>query len=70
MRTGMPLLIGLGLGVGLMYVLDPQGGNRRRAVMRDKLARGLRKSKDAADGAARDLRNRAAGTRARIGGDP
>jgi uncharacterized membrane protein len=74
MKTGIPLLIGLGLGAGLMYVLDPQGGNRRRALLRDKLARGLRKSKEGAGVAARDARNRAVGiaaeTRARLTGAP
>jgi hypothetical protein len=28
---------GLGVGTGLMYVLDPQQGKRRRALLRDKL---------------------------------
>jgi predicted transcriptional regulator len=29
-------LIGLGIGAGLMYILDPNTGRRRRAVARDK----------------------------------
>jgi hypothetical protein len=33
---------GLGLGVGLMYLLDPDQGHRRRATMREKIARGVR----------------------------
>ncbi len=31
------LLAGMGLGAGLMFVLDPDRGRRRRAVARDKL---------------------------------
>jgi hypothetical protein len=30
-------LTGLAVGAGLMYLLDPQGGRRRRAVVRDKV---------------------------------
>jgi osmotically-inducible protein OsmY len=29
----------LGLGAGVMFLFDPQGGNRRRALLRDKLRR-------------------------------
>ena len=31
------LLTGLGVGAGLMYFLDPRHGNRRRALVRDKV---------------------------------
>jgi hypothetical protein len=34
---GNQILIGLGLGAGLMYVLDPDRGKRRRAQSRDKV---------------------------------
>jgi hypothetical protein len=30
------LIAGLMLGAGLMYMFDPKGGNRRRALVRDK----------------------------------
>lgn len=57
---------GIALGASLMYLLDPQGGRRRRALMRDKLAFAARKTRDAADATARDLQNRAAGAAARV----
>ena len=73
MRTPI-LLTGLGVGAGLMYLLDPQAGRRRRAIVRDKIVRGARQSIDAADVVARDLRNRtfglAAETRGRLGEGP
>jgi uncharacterized membrane protein len=44
-----------------MYLLDPDHGRRRRAVMRDRLASGMSRLDDAASVASRDLRNRARG---------
>jgi uncharacterized membrane protein len=61
MNPAATLLIGLGVGASLMYLIDPQGGNRRRAVIGDKVKRGLRKAGDAADATSRDLGNRARG---------
>jgi uncharacterized membrane protein len=49
------MLIGLGVGASLMYLTDPQTGNRR----------GIRKAGDAADVAVRDLGNRAQGLTAK-----
>jgi uncharacterized membrane protein len=59
-------LTGLGVGVGLMYFLDPERGRRRRARARDKLAHTLNVTTDAAGTTARDLAHRAAGTAARV----
>jgi uncharacterized membrane protein len=59
-------LTGLGVGVGLMYFLDPERGRRRRALARDKLAHTLNVTTDAAGTTARDLAHRAAGTAARV----
>jgi osmotically-inducible protein OsmY len=61
---------GVVTGAGLMFLLDPQGGARRRALVRDKLVRVSNKGTEAADATARDLANRTKGavsaTRARL----
>ncbi|HEY7887194.1 MAG TPA: SRPBCC family protein [Steroidobacteraceae bacterium] len=44
-----------------MYLLDPDHGRRRRAVMRDRLASGMSLLDNATSVASRDLRNRARG---------
>lgn len=44
-----------------MYLLDPDHGRRRRAVMRDRLASGISRLDDATSVASRDLQNRARG---------
>ncbi|MHB8812716.1 MAG: SRPBCC family protein [Steroidobacteraceae bacterium] len=44
-----------------MYLLDPDHGRRRRAVMRDRLASGMSRLDDATSVASHDLRNRARG---------
>jgi hypothetical protein len=41
-RNHLTLLGGVGLGAGLMYQLDPDGGRRRRALARDKAVHGLK----------------------------
>jgi hypothetical protein len=41
-NQGLWTLGGLSLGAGLMYLLDPDQGQRRRANMRDRIARGVR----------------------------
>lgn len=61
MNKGMTLIGGLGLGAGLMYLLDPDRGRRRRALVRDKVIHSMHKTADAIDAASRDLGNRAAG---------
>ena len=55
------LLSGVGIGVALMYVLDPERGKRRRAMIRDK-AIGLKNDlSDMAEKKAVDMKNRAQG---------
>lgn len=57
-------LAGLGLGAGLVYFLDPQGGNRRRARVRDKLTHAAHEAGDAARTTSRDLTQRLQGVAA------
>ena len=54
--------LGAGIGAGLMFLLDPQMGKRRRAVFRDKTVSFRRQASAAIDKTARDLRNRTYGT--------
>src|SRR5512146_520769 len=55
------LLVSLGLGAGLMYFLDPQQGNRRRALVRNRV-NGVVNSLDySLDTATPDMRNRTRG---------
>lgn len=44
-----------------MYLLDPDHGRRRRAIVRDRVASGMSRFDDATSVASRDLRNRARG---------
>lgn len=60
------LLVGAGAGAGLMYLLDPDLGNRRRALMRDQLLKARHLTEDAMDATSRDMRNRARGVVAEL----
>jgi hypothetical protein len=51
----------LGLGALAMYYLDPVSGNRRRALLRDKLVHYRKEARVYAGGTYQDLRNRAHG---------
>lgn len=55
------LLTTLGLGAGLMYFLDPQHGDRRRAMVVDKANRFVSDIDESLDMAVEDARNRARG---------
>jgi osmotically-inducible protein OsmY len=48
-------------GAGLMYILDPQGGRRRRALVRDQAVKVLNRTGDNLSGLSKDLKNRAQG---------
>jgi osmotically-inducible protein OsmY len=58
------LLSGAALGASAMYLLDPRGGARRRALIRDKVVRATHKTGDALDALGRDAANRARGVAA------
>jgi len=58
---GLLMLGCVGLGVGLMYMLDPSGEPRRRALVRDKTRSYWQKTGDLIGKTAHDARNRTRG---------
>src|SRR5687767_11859340 len=73
-NSAVVLLGGLATGAGLMYVLDPQMGRRRRAMARNKAVHILNRSEDTISKTFRDSKNRAhgivAGVRSRFTQEP
>lgn len=61
MNKLLAILGGIGIGAGLMYIFDPKGGRRRRALIRDKAVGLSHSATDAIEGTAKDLSNRAKG---------
>lgn len=61
MNKGLTFGAGLGLGTGLMFLLDPDRGKRRRAMLRDKCVSAAKKTGEGFEVTARDLRNRTQG---------
>ena len=61
MNKGISMLSGAGLGAGVMYLLDPDRGRRRRALVRDQAIRSMRQTREAAEATARDAQHRAQG---------
>lgn len=61
--VAMPVMLLGGLGIGMLagYLLDPQRGRRRRALVGDKITSATRRLPDAVGVTARDLSNRARG---------
>ena len=55
------LITTLGIGAGLMYFLDPQHGEHRRAMVRDRANRFVNDMDESIDIAIQDARNRARG---------
>ena len=55
------LLTTIGLGAGLMYFMDPQHGDRRRAMVRDKANKFVNDIDESIEKALDDTRNRARG---------
>lgn len=66
MRTGVAALAGGSLGVGLMYVLDPDRGKRWRAALRDQALHAAALGRHALGTSARDLDHRARRVVARL----
>lgn len=58
------LVLGMVLGAGFMYLMDPDRGRRRRALVRDQMIHGGHRLEDSANARARDLGNRARGAAA------
>jgi hypothetical protein len=63
----LPVLGGIGLGAGLMYIFDPDGGRSRRAVARDRVTSAANRTGKAIGSKSRDLKNRARGIIAETG---
>ena len=61
MKGIIAILSGLGAGAALMYLFDPNEGNRRRSLIRDKATSMNNKTQTAIGGRVRDLSNRAKG---------
>jgi hypothetical protein len=55
------LIVGAGVGAGCMYLMDPDRGRARRALIRDRAASGYRGVRDSVEKAQTDLANRAHG---------
>lgn len=68
MRNDVALLAGVAIGAGAMFLLDPDRGARRRALIRDKAARAANKSSDGLDALTRDLANRTRGAATNVRG--
>lgn len=66
MRFRGEFIVGALLGAGLMYLLDPQGGSRRRALITDKATHVRSRAGEPFAGRARDLQNRSRGALAEV----
>jgi hypothetical protein len=65
-KQQLTLASGLGVGAGLMYLLDPQAGGRRRALVRDKAVSAYTSGSDVVRKTSRDLGNRSKGLAAGV----
>lgn len=66
MSKSANLMIGIGIGAGFVYLLDPVNGKRRRTRIRDKFVRLSHMAADGAEAAARDIANRTRGMAAAV----
>ena len=60
-KTMFITLGAMAAGAAMMYLFDPQGGRRRRALVRDKAVGIKNDVKDAVEGTVTDLSNRTQG---------
>lgn len=60
-KTLAAFLTGLGLGATVMYLLDPQGGNRRRSLAKDKAKHLSKRTRENLVATGKDLAHRARG---------
>jgi hypothetical protein len=65
MNKATALLAGIGLGGAMMYMLDPDQGNRRRSLVRNRVGHTWNGAGEFMGKAQRDLRNRARGVSSR-----
>ena len=61
MNPGMAMIGGAGIGAATMFLLDPDRGRRRRALMQDQAVKAGHRISEAADATTRDVRNRSFG---------
>ena len=66
MKRSKAVALGIGIGSALMYLIDPDRGKRRRALVQDKFRYLLRKTNDCIEVTSRDFRNRARGIAAQL----
>jgi hypothetical protein len=64
--TLLRVLTAAAAGAGVMYLLDPERGRRRRARVREQLVRAAHRTGDAVDSTSRDMTNRARGVVAEL----
>jgi hypothetical protein len=67
-RKDVALFSGVAIGAGTMFLLDPDRGARRRALIRGKAARAANKTSDGLDALTRDVANRTRGVAANLRG--
>jgi hypothetical protein len=68
MNTNWTLLTGAALGAGTMFLLDPDRGTRRRALIRDRAMRVAHETNDGLGALSRDVANRTRGVAAEVRG--
>src|SRR5437899_9695413 len=61
MNRSLIWISGLGFGAGLMYLLDPDRGRRRRTLLRDRAVRAVNRVGHFLDATRRDVSHRAQG---------